>query len=186
MKNRICYLDMDGVLVDFVNGALREHGYHLPEGTVKWDFNHQLKIPDPEFWGPFGRSFWSNLGWMPEGRELLTELEIMFGQDHIVILSSPCGTPGCAEGKLDWIKQHLPKYKRQYLLGPAKHLCASPSHILIDDYDHNVDKFRTYGGFAALVPRSWNTAEQFTYQNRFDVPTFMETVRREAAKCSTG
>lgn len=182
---RICYLDMDGVLVDFVNGALREHGHTIPAGMVKWDFNKQLNIPDPEFWGPFGRSFWANLEWMREGQELLSELEALFTPEHIVILSTPCGTPGCAEGKLDWIKKHLPKYKRQYLFGPAKHLCASPSHILIDDYDHNVDKFRTYGGKACLVPRSWNTNEHLTSSNQYDVKTFMEQVKGVYNQCST-
>lgn len=186
MKQRICYLDMDGVLVDFVNGALYEHAVTIPEGDVQWDFNKQLNIPDPEFWGPFGRSFWANLDWTREGALLLNALEYEFGTDHIVILSSPCGTPGCAEGKLDWIKKHIPQYKRQFLFGPAKHLCASPSHILIDDSDSNVEKFRMYGGHACLVPRSWNKNRHLTSKNIFRVADFMDTVRREIALCTTG
>lgn len=45
---------------------------------------------------------------------------------------------------------------RDYLLGPAKHLCGRTSNLLIDDYDRNVSNFQKAGGSTVLFPQYWN------------------------------
>jgi hypothetical protein len=61
------------------------------------------------------------------------------------------------DGKKQWIRRYLPEEMwNNYLIGPPKHLCASPDALLIDDVEENVDKFRAYGGRAVLFPRPWN------------------------------
>lgn len=157
-QNEVCYLDMDGVLVDFVSGSLRYHGKHLPMSEVRWEFPKQVGFSGTwaaEFWDKLDFDFWANLEWTPEGRDLLWVVEQKFG-DNVILMTSPCDTPGSVEGKIAWIKNNLPKYRRKFMVGPAKHLTAGPGKVLVDDHEGNTDKFVEHGGRAVLVPRPWN------------------------------
>lgn len=159
------FVDMDGVLVDFVGGALDLFGSDLDIADTRWDFPGQIGFQggnDPEFWDPLGYEFWAGLEWTREGESLLRQLEVLVGQPNIGLLTSPCHTKGCAEGKREWVKQHLPQYQRQLFLGSAKHLFASPRKILIDDHDPNVENFQKYSGQSILVPRPWNSDRHLT------------------------
>jgi hypothetical protein len=53
-----------------------------------------------------------------------------------------------------------PKF-RNYVMGPAKHLCANSKHVLIDDYDRNINNFKAAGGHTILFPQFWNVAHDF-------------------------
>lgn len=92
--------------------------------------------------------------------EILSAIEEYFGGDAITIVSSPCGTPGCVDGKRMWLRHHLPQYARTAFFGGAKHRLAGPDITLIDDCDNNVNAFRAAGGSAILVPRWWNSGCQ--------------------------
>ena len=156
MGDKVILLDMDGVLVDFVGGAYKHHRRPMPD-AVPWKIWETMGIDEKEFWEPLGYDFWAGLDWTPDGKELVHNLQAMVGVHRIALLTSPCLTPGCAEGKLAWIKRHLPQFERQYLLGPAKQFAAGPGKILVDDHYPNVEKFREAGGQAVLVPRPWNS-----------------------------
>jgi 5'(3')-deoxyribonucleotidase len=153
-----CFIDMDGVLVDFVGGALRAHNRQMenwPPG--EFDMPKVLKMRCQDFWAPLtGAKFWAELKPTPEAHELIALLEARFSSRELCILSSPTTDPQCLAGKLQWLCRRLPGYERRYLLGPEKHYCASPDCLLIDDADHNVDRFREAGGCAILFPRPWN------------------------------
>ncbi len=179
---QVCYLDMDGVLVDFVAGAYRFFKQEYIPGTAKWDFQKTMGIDAVTFWNSLDRRFWAALDWMPEGKDLLANLEDRF--DEIVILTSPCKTDGCMDGKLDWIKQHIPKYERQYYMGTAKSSAASPRHLLIDDYDVNIEKFAKHG-HTMLVPRSWNKDAHKTVNNVFNLVEFFLDLDRKRHECSS-
>lgn len=174
---RVCYLDLDGVLVDFVGGALKLHGKEIPPKEVQWNFPRQLGFADTlakEFWDLLGYDFWANLGWTHEGRETLKAVEGAF-YDRVCIMTSPCNTPGAVEGKVAWIKREIPDYSRRFVVGPAKHLFAGPGKVLVDDNDDNVEQFRLYGGRAVLVPRPWNHRRHLTDDlGRFDVAKIAE------------
>lgn len=173
----VCYLDLDGVLVDFVGGALKVHGKTLSPDSVRWNFHEQIEVTPEEFWKPFGYHFWCKLGWTVEGPILLNLLERIFGED-IVLMTSPCETEGSVEGKVDWIKTHLPNYKRKFFVGPAKHLAAGPTKILVDDHEGNTDKFISRHGKAVLVPRPWNRLIGETNdRGQFDVYRVIEAVK---------
>ncbi len=176
----VCYLDMDGVLVDFVGGALAVHGEELPAADVRWGFPGQIGfsgVNDPLFWEKMGFSFWSSLSWTREGQALLHGLERMFGE-NIVVMTSPCDTPGSVEGKVAWIKRELPAYRRRFFVGPPKHLAAGPGKLLVDDHDGNVDKFHAAGGNVVLVPRPWNRrAAESDKDGGFSVAQVLSDVR---------
>lgn len=156
----VCFLDLDGVLVDFVGGAFATHGRSLPMPDVRWDFPSQIGFAgganDPAFWEPMGRNFWANLDWTPEGKDILHVVEQVFGRDNIAVMTSPCDTEGAVEGKVAWIKQNLPKYRRRFFVGPPKDLAAGPGKVLVDDHEGNVSAFAARGGLVALAPRPWN------------------------------
>lgn len=144
------FLDMDGVLVDFVSSACRVHGKKNPyiDGSNVWEMWKLFGMSIEEFMAPMGTSFWANLNWMPDGRKILEMIEQKYGQENICLLSNGADY---AEGKLLWINKHLPKYKKQYLFGPTK---WSVRGILIDDYDLNISMHKHP---ACLVPRPWNS-----------------------------
>jgi hypothetical protein len=173
---KVCFLDLDGVLVDFVSGALALHGVTLPRSEVRWNFLTQIGfdgINDPRFWSPMGHDFWANLPWTAEGPLVLLAVERLYGADNVALMTSPCDTPGSVEGKLSWVCRELPAYRRRLFVGPAKHLAAGPGKVLVDDHDANVDKFCAAGGSALLVPRPWNRRRGETdSEGRFCVERF--------------
>lgn len=179
----VCFLDLDGVLVDFVKGAYKLHSQpYDPAARIPYDFMSTFGISNNEFWAPMDFDFWAGLGWTTEGKELLRGLERLFGQENIVLLTSPCLTVGSVEGKIEWIRQNLPAYSRQFFVGPCKHLAAGPDKILIDDHDDNCIKFLAYGGHARLVPRPWNAEKNGTEQGLFDINQFLYVTERIVGK----
>jgi 5'(3')-deoxyribonucleotidase len=154
------FLDLDGCLVDFIGGACNLYGidnpYDLPENLGKWEMYNMIPMKEDEFYRDMDYDFWRQLHWTEDGKDILDALEEMFGKRNICILSSPCRTDGCLQGKADWIRSEMPQYKRQFLLGNQKHFCAWDGASLVDDSDKNCDEFCAAGGEAILVPRPWN------------------------------
>jgi hypothetical protein len=155
----VCFLDMDGVLSDFVTAAHAIHKRPFAMADVRWKFNESLGFVNEtagDFWSPMGREFWANLDWTPEGRDLLRGVEKIFGPHNIALLTSPCETDGCRDGKVDWVRKHIPQYERRMMMGGDKFLVAGPMKVLVDDHDGNCDKFVLGGGNVVRVPRPWN------------------------------
>lgn len=153
----ICFLDLDGVLADFLGAAFRLHKITLdPYPPGVWDFFPHAGIAEADFYAPLDESFWAGLPWTQDGRQILAAVEETFGVANVCLLSSPTLHPGSLSGKYRWISEHLPQYQRRFLLGPPKHLLAQPGTVLVDDSDANVGRFRKEGGEAVLVPRAWN------------------------------
>lgn len=167
---RTVFLDMDGVctemttyvlnrlgcpigLYDF-NSYPREAGFDIVEaanilGPKQW--------PPEEFWRTIKRDWWASYPPSQEFGWLLGHAEALVGAENVFILTSPARDPDSLAGKLEWIHKHCPKWMhRQFLMGSAKHLCARPDALLVDDADKNVEAFRAAGGHAILVPRPWN------------------------------
>lgn len=155
-----CFLDLDGVLVNFVGGALRLLGRTLdPYPAGEWDFHRHLGLTDDDFWGQItrgGAHFWADLEWLPDGREVHEAVDAAFGPEGVYLLSSPSQDPQSLAGKAMWVQRHLPQYRRRLLLGVCKEAVAHPGVLLVDDSDANVAAFRCAGGAAILVPRPWN------------------------------
>jgi hypothetical protein len=125
-----------------------------------------------EFWGKLDRKYWAGLDPYPDGMALLREAERQVGPENICILTNPGElSPGVVEGKRDWIDRHLPEYKKRVIFGSAKQFLAGPDRLLVDDYDGNVDGFRSHRGWAIQVPRPWNRRKESTVDGAsFDVP----------------
>jgi 5'(3')-deoxyribonucleotidase len=156
---------MDDVLVDFTGAACKFHNKtfagipHSPDKQVervprKIEVHFQMTKPD--LWDPLGFEFWRDLKPMPGCFEVVKILTDKFGEENICLLSSPIRTDGCYDGKLHWIRKHLPQFRRRFLIGPSKDFAASPRNCLVDDHEGNTNAFIEAGGHAFIVPAPWN------------------------------
>lgn len=162
------FVDMDGVLVDFVGGVLKHH--KLPGTTVdrfkgSYAIETILDMTPAEFWTHLdeNRKFWADLSPTRECFQIIESLERQFGKQHVYLLSSPAMSPDCYSGKAEWVAKHLPRYMSRLFLMGKKHFCAARGRLLVDDSDANVDMFRRFGGSAVLYPRPWNSLHSFTH-----------------------
>lgn len=175
----ICFLDMDGVLVDFHRGVHQAFG--VP-------FNYSISPQRYDFWEDWPKEvyvsrqevdaistidFFAGLQWMYDGKEILQLVEEKFGPENIYLLSCPMPNPQSATGKMMWIEQHLPQYKKRTVITQApKYLFATKNRVLIDDKDENCNEFSLNFGYAIVVPRPWNSAH-----NELTIPYLKEELK---------
>lgn len=160
-----CFLDMDGVIADFVGALCKIHGretpYSQPESLGKFDTEKLWGISAEEFWAPVKKNsleFWEGIEKTPEADEIVKLAVLEFGIENVCILTAPSSDHGSVPGKRAWIARHYPCFSKRILFATAsaKQFCAGRGKYLIDDKDSNVDEFDTAGGTGILVPRPWN------------------------------
>jgi hypothetical protein len=165
------FCDLDGVLVDFNRGFIE-----LASNTEKLSPKAYEKEHGKDSLWPLidelGESFWENLQWMKDGRELWDYLK----QYDPIILSSPSKHPGCFTGKAKWVKLHLgidqdPVTDPQnftkdtrFILANRKHDYVEPAKtlfkkepLLIDDFNKKLEKWTNAGGIGVLHNDSTDT-----------------------------
>lgn len=157
---RTIWFDLDGVLADFVNGALKKYpDPPLAYADVRWSIESQLGVAPAVFWPSLDYAFWRGLEPLPDGFALYSAVVSRFGEDRVGFLSSPSDQPGCLDAKRDWVREYLGKSAaRRLFLGSAKDLIpvGDSRTLLIDDHEVNADNWRKAGGSSVLVPRPWN------------------------------
>lgn len=140
---------MDGVLVDFNDGYFKLTGHKL-DGTYR---------TDERFWDPIneaGYDFWINLKWMPDGRKLWSHIE-KFNPE---LLSAPSRQPDSRVAKHDWVKRELPGVHLILRSAKNKKEFASPTSILIDDREDNINDWIGAGGIGILHKSTKDTIRQ--------------------------
>ena len=163
------FVDIDGVLADFIRPAFASLGVCLREercypSSAGWDcvkaFNMLASTPISinDFWNSFNRhEFWAALPIYDYACPLLEYLGEAVGKSNVLLASSATLSPASASGKVEWIQKQLPAWiRRQYFIGSKKHLLAGSHRILIDDSYDNCLAFRQHGGKTIMVPRPWN------------------------------
>jgi len=134
------HCDMDGVLCDFVKQWMKYH-----KGVRPDDLRH--RIGKPEFdviLDSMDRKFWSTMEWMP-GMQRVWNVISKYGA---TILSSPADGEDSPNGKLDWVKKHIPGTEVVFRKSQKKQEFSGPNKILIDDLKRNIDQWRDKGGIA--------------------------------------
>lgn len=147
------FLDLDGVLADFVAGSFKAHN-RTPHPVDTWNYYKQWGLTDAQFFAPMGREFWAGLDKLPDA-DWLVETVLDAGVD-VAIATSPCMTPGCIEGKRDWVAEHYPALAPRIVFTGIKHVMAHSSALLVDDSGSNVERFGVRGGWTYLWPQPWN------------------------------
>lgn len=154
-----CFIDMDGVLVDFLAAALKIHNRSwesLERGVWHGSATAFSMSPD-EFWSPFTEEAWATMPPTATCYELINMLASKFGMENLCILSYPVSASSCA-GKWTWCQKNLPMFEGRINLSTCKHFSAHKDAVLVDDQFANVMSFEDSGGKGVLVPYFSNFA----------------------------
>lgn len=156
---------MDGVLADFI-GALsiaqcKPNPYTDPaiRGAALgcWDTDKLWGISVKEFWAPSNTyEFWDTINKTPEADDIVDLVYRLVGEENVAMLTAPSTFEGCIPAKRAWIRRHYGDLSKRMIFTLSKEFLATPTNILIDDRDKNVDDYYRAGGPAILVPRLWN------------------------------
>jgi hypothetical protein len=169
-KKYVIFCDMDGVLVDF------DEGYKELTGVTTQHADSQGKN---EFWSLFRdslknkdiseRSYWANLDWMPDGKQLWDYIK---GYNPYVLTAPSVNfdipfeerykveNNESMQGKTEWV-QRLPNMRKIYFRSAARKAdFAGPNKILIDDRKDTIDSWNANGGIGILHTSTANTIKQ--------------------------
>ena len=134
------YLDMDGVLFDFVKNI---------EQTTGLSINQWTNLGRKERWDPIiaKKDFWSKGPWLNEGKKLYNFVKKY--KPHILsAYVEHANDPNCIPGKAKWAMKNtgIPRGRINLVMRSQKQTYASPASILIDDYEKNTKEFTARGG----------------------------------------
>jgi 5'(3')-deoxyribonucleotidase len=153
------FIDMDGVLTDFVGAVRKITGWWDAWPLGEYDIS---KACGQNIWPLTNNfNFWHKMERTGEAKVLM---EMVEERDYYVC-TSPTFCPECASGKLAWLKDNWPHcFKtRRYILTPHKHLLAGYARILIDDSDQQCKDWDLAGGSSILFARPWNSLYEEAY-----------------------
>lgn len=141
--NTRIYLDMDGVLCNFIKGVKDTTG----EDFTSPDLNHAGKGKIKQKIEAKG-DFWHNLEWMPGGQELWRHVK---SSSPYILSAYANWDKNSQAGKHIWIKRHLmiPKQRIELVKRADKQNYAvidGVANILIDDYIKNIREWEAAGG----------------------------------------
>ncbi len=154
------FLDMDGVLCDFITEAFVANGKKFDATTYpkgKFACEEVIGCSTEEFWARIdecGEFFWESLQPYPWCLELVRCLESF---DKVVISTSPSRSPHCYSGKRRWL-MNMGLHRLDSMFGSSKWLMARPGRLLVDDGEHNIVKWEQQGGDFIVIPQPWNFA----------------------------
>ncbi|MHC4369367.1 MAG: 5' nucleotidase, NT5C type [Planctomycetota bacterium] len=181
MSRRKIFLDLDGVIIDFVLPTMAHYDAFIRDETeypedCLWDIVKATNIirkrnsiggitltpiEDSVYWRRLEYAYWRNLKQYPLAPTFVRWLQ---SRGDVFLCTSPFISGGHAlAARYDWCQEHYPELAKTIVLTPAKELLATHHEaILIDDSDRNVDRFNEAaeqagsGATAILVPRPWN------------------------------
>jgi len=146
------FVDMDGVLTDFVKqfnsiGVGDSYTYEDQHGTEA-------------FWNVIDKSglrWWSEMPWMDDGKKLWNYVKNM----DVHILSAPAKRlPQSRKGKMGWVKKQLGNVDLILKDADKKQQYAKPNTILIDDLVTNIKQWNSKGGIGILHKSAQSTIKK--------------------------
>jgi len=152
------YIDLDGVITDFnrqFQSLETNKSKLLPYQYIK-------KYNDETFWSlikPFGIPFWSKMKWKLDGQDLLQWIHKHTKGITKEFLSTPSEEKESEIGKKIWIK-NMTHNCYPLILSKEKFKYATPTSILIDDYDKNIKEWIKAGGIGILHINTKDTIKQ--------------------------
>lgn len=161
---KILYVDLDGVLVDFIGGWMDHYSIKNRKPVTKWNFGEDYGLDRIDFYKSITSlpiSFWSNLNPTTWAFKLLRSLSQAVGSfecDKIMLLSHSV-SEDCRIGKQLWVNKHFPQLGDSLITvsdSKLKTKFANGNCTLIDDKFENCVDFVKSGGRSWLFARPWN------------------------------
>lgn len=160
MKPSAIFIDVDEVLADWLTPTLRLLGFDPADVAATWseinprpwDVFEVLRVSPDRAWRAIdeaGSQHWADLALHPWSMPLYRACKDIA---PTFLLTSPSLASTCASGKVEWMQRHFGRSFRDFLIGPAKHACARPGALLIDDSPRNCERFVEHGGHAIVFP----------------------------------
>jgi 5'(3')-deoxyribonucleotidase len=167
MSKPIIFVDMDGVLVDLVNGIanLTYHHSELPITDYQWDnigcyeLGVEFNINMDLVWPACGQHWWANLSWTKDGQQLWSHLNRI---DARLIICTTASREAALAGKKVWVENNISP-DQEIVFIKDKSLLAAAGRFLIDDNHMKCAAFNHlvgdggYSGAGILMPRRWNS-----------------------------
>ena len=156
------YLDMDGVLADFMRG-IRELCHMEPQSQN----GEQSEKYDGLMWEAIRKAdhFYDRLELMPGAKEMFDTLRKKYGDKVEILTGIPREERGivtAAEDKRNWTARLLSdKVKVHTVCRKHKQgFCKGPGTILIDDREKSIREWRDLGGTGILHGSAEKTLEE--------------------------
>lgn len=163
--DRIVYVDMDGVIVDFNNGFKK-----LPGSNGLTSKQYDERYGENSIWdviNVYGKiKFFSGLPWMSDGMKLWSFVHTNFINVKILTAlgKSDKQDKKTSSGKRMWLKLNIPDLDDEdIIMVPnkfAKRHYARPGDILIDDTNVCIDGFNRKGGIGILHKNANSTIQR--------------------------
>lgn len=138
------YVDMDGVLTDFVKHYSAFGGGKISKGSdIDWALVDNLE-------------FWQDMPWKKDGKSLWKALAPF----DPIILTTPTTSDVSKVGKREWVSRELGDNTR-IIMDTQKWQYASPVAVLVDDMDKNIGPWELYKGIGILHKTTGETLKEF-------------------------
>lgn len=167
-KINIIYLDMDGVLFNFVKGFCDRYELDYPTKLLDWNMEKELGLSKGSFYkmlNAMDYEDWYELKPIPHGFKLYMYLRGL-GKE-IYFCSSPSNNPQSWSAKRAKLQKYFPENARNTILMHDKYRLAKEDTLLIDDSQRNIDLFRAHGGNAIAFPYNHNENENIQDKSWF-------------------
>jgi len=169
LSRKVCFLDCDGVIADFIGGCCKLLNTTPEEAfedlTPPYSFSLEKMFGEEkakQLFDSMDVEFWANLDKLPWADELVEMVSKIF--DDRVYLCTSAGYLGSSSyfsnavaGKEKWIIKHFPQFAKKTIFAFDKSCFASENSTLIDDSQTAVNGFVSYGGTGVLFPAKWNS-----------------------------
>ena len=147
------FLDVDGVICNFVEASLKAHGrYEKHEDVKTWAYYHDWGMSDADFWAKCsGVEFWANLTEYPWAGQMVATADSLAER---YFLTAPTSTKRaeCIIGKEQWLLGD----SMRMIPTEHKHLIAAPGRVLVDDNEKNIANWIKHGGIGLGLKQPWN------------------------------
>ncbi len=156
-KDYTIYVDMDGVLADFLKGAGLATDMTF-KTHMDWE---KVKKVEWKTLADMGADFWAGLPWNKGGKKLWSFVRQYNPNILSAFPQAQENKQHAINGKKRWIKRELTGVNKIHIVrGQEKQDYAEPTAILIDDSPRNIDQFNAKGGIGILHKNTNDTIKQ--------------------------
>ena len=167
-------IDMDGVIADYYRVILQQTLATItydewPDGCKEFEKHFGMDYGD--VMRKVGSNFWATIPKTPWCDALMSAMDshtVTFEAEKHILTSppfvnrhrniEPVHIADTVKGKLDWLITHFPHLFHGGMISFSwkKYIAASPTTLLIDDSESNIEDFRLAGGRTLLMPGKHN------------------------------